>query len=147
MERRRTSELQKRSFFVDAVNSLDVKLLNTWGEKSIHNWTCAYEYREARQIDFFGVSRSFAHHCTVQMYDSAATNSDHRAFLLSVKGRPRSRIMTRRKQPKPIGWYVRTGRTVRTSKRLATLFPLVLVQLMAAMRGTCGVMGGLAQLR
>ena len=40
------------------------------------------------------------------MYDSAATNSDHRAFLLIVKGRPRSRIMTRRKLPKPIGWYL-----------------------------------------
>ena len=96
----------KTDFFVDVVNFLDVRLLNTWGERSIHNWTCAHEHREARQIDFFGVSRSFAHQRTVQMYESAATNSDHRVFLLSVRGRPRSRIMTRRKQPKPIGWYL-----------------------------------------
>ena len=38
------------------------------------------------------------------MFDSAATNSDHRAFLLTVRGRPRSRIRNRRTQPKPIGW-------------------------------------------
>ena len=42
----------KTEFFVDTVNFLDVKLLNTWGERSIHNWTCAYVHREARQIDF-----------------------------------------------------------------------------------------------
>ena len=42
----------KTEFFVDAVNFLDVRLLNTWGERSTHNWTCAYEHREARQIDF-----------------------------------------------------------------------------------------------
>ena len=52
--------------------------------------------------------------------------------------------MTRRKQPKPIGWYL-TDRAY--CEGLAILFPLVLVKLMAAMRGTCGVMGRLAQLR
>ena len=40
-----------------------------------------------------------------------------------------------------------TGRTARTSKRLAILFPLVLVLLMAVTSGTCGVMEGLVQLR
>ena len=50
----------KTEFFVDAVNFLDVKLLNTWGERSIHNWTCAYVHREARQIDFW----SFQEFCT-----------------------------------------------------------------------------------
>ena len=50
--------------------------------------------------------RSFAYQCTVQMLDSAATNSDHRAFSLSVRGRPCSRIMTCRIQPKPLGWYL-----------------------------------------
>ena len=106
METRRTSELQKRSFFVDAVNFLDVRLLNTWGERSIHNWTCACEHREARQIDFLefpGVSHINApYRCMILQ----PRNLTHRAFLLSVKGRPRSRIMTRRKQPKPIRWYL-----------------------------------------
>ena len=50
----------KTEFIVDAINSLDVKLLNTWGERSIHNWTCAYEHREARQIDFL----DFQEFCT-----------------------------------------------------------------------------------
>ena len=94
----------KTEFFVDAVNAMDVRLLNTWGEKNIHNWTCAWKHREARQIDFFGASRTFAHQCTAHIFDSAATNSDHRALLLSIKGNPRSRIRTRRTQPKPIGW-------------------------------------------
>ena len=89
---------------MDAVNSLDVRLLNTWGERNAHNWTCAYEHREARQIDYFGVSRRFAHECTAQVFDSAATNWDHRALLLTVRGRPRSRIKNRCTKQKPIGW-------------------------------------------
>ena len=94
----------KTEFFVDAVNAMDVRLLNTWRVKNIHNWTCAWKHREARQIDFFGASRTFAHQCTAHIFDSAATNSDHRALLLSFKGDPRPRIRTRRTQPKPIGW-------------------------------------------
>ena len=66
---------KKTESFVDTEHALNTRLLNTWCERTVHNWTCAFMNREARQLDYVGVDRMFADSCSAEVFDSSATCS------------------------------------------------------------------------
>ena len=79
----------KTGRFVDTAHAFDARSLNTWEENSAPVYVCIHEPgSSANRVP--GVKRRFADRCSVEVFDSSATSSDHRALLLKVRGRQRT---------------------------------------------------------
>ena len=71
---------KKTDIFVNTLHTLRVRVLNTFVDLTVYNWTCAYTTREAGQDALMATDFTIAHRAIVQILDSAATSSELRAL-------------------------------------------------------------------
>ena len=119
----------KTDILVNTVRAERECLVNTFGERTVRNWTFAYSNREGRQNDGMAVDMTICNRASVQILDLTATCSDHRALWLDLAGK-RERTDTRaqealRQQPDLEGflWCVlsRVGATGQCRRSLAQI--------------------------